>query len=278
MFFENICNDNIITISDDVIVIDSSSDSIITISDTNCSVINISDDSNAECSYIVISDDDSAKSLSLASFNFETSMKMLLPQPRTSTPFTQRSAVDSESSVVDAERSADDAVTKARNRECNTNSFVFIIYVFLLFACKTFNMYLFFCMFQMHAFWIGLMLWIIQHFHSILTTTPHQWHRSNNCDPFLRWKFHHSPLSIGYRTRVNQAIHFVSLDATPKIAKFSWTHLIRHCHRQCSMPFQFRKHIIILLPMSLCHHTMCLMPFQSRRHVIIISWHQSTPL
>lgn len=133
MFADNTCNDTTIAISDDVIVIDSSietinSDSIITISDTSCSVINISDVSDASC-VVISDDDDKVKSSSFPSFDFETSLKMRLPQPRTSTPFFQRSAADSDSNAVDDDCCAGDVV---ENRECKSNSFVFPKFVFRL--------------------------------------------------------------------------------------------------------------------------------------------------
>lgn len=94
------CSDNIIEISDDSInvsiitvsddVINISSDvSIITISDA--SVITISDTSTSEFASIINVSDGCETS---PSFDFETSAKLLLPQPRTSTPSEQREAAD----------------------------------------------------------------------------------------------------------------------------------------------------------------------------------------
>lgn len=135
---ESYCEDNIINISDEVIVIDSSGDlngseTVISISDTSnadCdsiivisdesenssfnSIISISDTSNAECgSAIVISDD--SKNSTFPSFDFASSMKMLLPQPRTSTPSFQR--------IADAA-----AAAKQNDRECHHNFFVFLYF------------------------------------------------------------------------------------------------------------------------------------------------------
>lgn len=97
--YNNIYDDTIINISDEVIVLDSSSSdtngsgNVININDTDYysitrnseSVISISDSSDADCgSTIVISDD--SKNSSYPSFDFVSSTKMLLLQPRTSTP------------------------------------------------------------------------------------------------------------------------------------------------------------------------------------------------
>lgn len=88
-------SESVINISDDIIVIDSSSESVINISDSssNVSIITISDKGNDECGSIITINSDSEKSTS-PSFDFESSVKMLLPQPRTSTPVLQRSAID----------------------------------------------------------------------------------------------------------------------------------------------------------------------------------------
>lgn len=78
------CSVEIINISDDVIVI--SDDVIVISSDSDSSVINISDTS--EYASIAISAE-------CPSFDFESSAKKLLPQPRTSTPMVERSFFDS---------------------------------------------------------------------------------------------------------------------------------------------------------------------------------------
>lgn len=83
-------NLSIITVSDDASIVNVSSDaSVITISDT--SVISISDTSVSECQSIITVSDGSE---TYPSFDFETSTKLLLPQPRTSTPSLQREAAE----------------------------------------------------------------------------------------------------------------------------------------------------------------------------------------
>lgn len=97
----------IITISDDVISVSSSSDEsdnkvageIVTISSD---VISVSDESknisvsseSEECENAVITI--SASDSSIASFDFETPQRVLLPQPRTSTPFPRRRIVQTD--------------------------------------------------------------------------------------------------------------------------------------------------------------------------------------
>lgn len=109
--------DNVITISDDVIEIDSSSsisdgsvteninisdrnisecDSIITVSDASFTDVgNASERDNiiivSDASIITVSD---ATEITTPSFKFDTSTKLLLQQPRTSTPVVRRSAVE----------------------------------------------------------------------------------------------------------------------------------------------------------------------------------------
>lgn len=80
------CSAEVINISDEVIVI---SDDVIVISDS--SVGNLSDVSGGECVNISVSKEGDDIT---PSFDFESSSKMLLPQPRTSTPLVQRSFVD----------------------------------------------------------------------------------------------------------------------------------------------------------------------------------------
>lgn len=76
-------SDDIITISDDVITI---SDDMIVVSSDSESIVNITDTSGST----VVGDG----SKHTPSFDFDSSSKLLLQQPRTSTPVLQRSAVD----------------------------------------------------------------------------------------------------------------------------------------------------------------------------------------
>lgn len=109
-------SDSIISISDDVIVIDSSSESIVNIDDSNISgghsILTISDTSKDGCVSVITINSDSEISTA-PSFDFESSMKMLLPQPRTSTPVLQRSAIA--------------AVMKAKNRK--SLLLIFLLYM-----------------------------------------------------------------------------------------------------------------------------------------------------
>lgn len=86
------CSGHIITISDDVIVVSSSTSSSSTGNFSNCEkVISVSSD-GGECENVIIITDDDRNSL--ISFDFESSSKLFLPQPRTSTPLPQRRADD----------------------------------------------------------------------------------------------------------------------------------------------------------------------------------------
>lgn len=78
----------IITMSDDsdMSIISISDDDILVISSDN-SIITISDISRNDCDSVVNVSDATSPS-----FDFETSAKMLLPQPRTSTPSLHREA------------------------------------------------------------------------------------------------------------------------------------------------------------------------------------------
>lgn len=81
---------SIITVSDDVSIVDISDTSVINIS-SDTSVITVSDISVSDYQSVINVSDGSEIS---PSFDFETSEKLLLPQPRTSTPSLQREAAD----------------------------------------------------------------------------------------------------------------------------------------------------------------------------------------
>lgn len=119
-------DNNVITIGDEVITI---SDDTITISDDEVIVIS-SDNSLIENEANNSDDSMNVASETVPSFDFESSAKMQLQQPRTSTPLIQRNAVES--------------IIKARNRK-------------LLLICSIFQFreklkHVFVCFFLLYSF------------------------------------------------------------------------------------------------------------------------------